>query len=457
MGIVSVMSSRECGLQILPAQTRKVVAFDSWTEGAGNIERLVSAFKAKGFELLLIHVGSWGHDLDRPLEERIGDLLVRDIRYYKGLPFSGILMEERPDAVLFLSTQSFIHRAFNRYCRELNVPTLHLYHGVVGVQRTASARLNPLNIHSQISLVISRAAKNLVRTWPTYFKALWQTRASIRDWLWFVHDVWRQVSGRAYSGAAAPDASTTACCVYTNADISHAKTRYRIPVNSIFPVGNPDLTKFGLLETDIGCGLNERTVTNNVIYIDTALIEAGAVFNDAQDFVGHLRQTADALSKQGYRLAVKLHPVHYRNGVADLLARAGIEICANEDFVPRLKTAAAAIVEPSSAALIPALLGLPLLLARHGKLAAQEYGDLLIAYPRGRSITSLDDFRSIIEHTVGRADVNEIRAWIDENSGPLPPDRMPERVVQVAVLITERCNANVRIASAPLTEGIHSE
>lgn len=413
-------------------QPRKIIVFDSWTEGVANIERLVPAFRERGLELVLVHIGSWGHDLARPPEEYIGNVLVRDVRYYQGLSFREILGRERPAAVLFLSIQAFAHRAFNRYCRQLGIPTLHLYHGVVGVQSTASKRLNPINLKSQLALALSRFAKSLFRLWPIYAKALWQTNAPLKDWFWFGYDVWRQVSGYAYSGVAAPDASTTACCVYTPGDVPHAAQRYRLRTDAIFVVGNPDLAKFGMKESDIGaCLYRARETTKEIVYVDTALIEAGAVFDNAEDFVRHLRTTKAELEIQGLQLVVKLHPAHYRTGVIDLLRECKIELCPNDGFVSRLKSAGAAIVEPSSAALIPALLGLPVFLARYGKLSGQEYGEVLVEYPRGCELGAIKELTSRLEDIATVRCADSVHAWIIANAGPLPADRMPARVADV--------------------------
>lgn len=415
---------------------RQIIAFDSWTGGAANIERLVPSLRERGLDLLLIHIGSWGHDKGRPAEETIGNLLVRDIRYYGGLSFKEVLRRERPAAVLFLSTQAFAHRAFNRYCRQLGIPTLHLYHGVVMVQDMASRRAYPLNIQSQMALVWFRLSKNVFRLWPLYARALWDTGASLKDWLWFAYDVWRQLSAQSYSGVAAPDASTTACCVYTNPDIPHAMRRYRLPAKSVFAVGNPDLVKFGLREEDIAVCLSpDRTATNEIVYVDTALIEAGAVFNDADDFLQHLRWTNEALARQGFDFVLKLHPVHYRTGLAQRVRQSGINLCGNEDYVARLKTATAAIVEPSSAAQIPALLGLPVLLARYGKLRGQEYGKVLTSYPLGRTLDHADGVRSVLTEMGRGKNLRAVQNWIQENVGPLPVYDMPKRVADVMMEI----------------------
>ena len=61
----------------------------------------------------------------------IGEMQVRDVAYYGNKSLLEILDIEKPHAVVFLSNDVFAHRAFNRYCILRNIPTLHLYHGLV--------------------------------------------------------------------------------------------------------------------------------------------------------------------------------------------------------------------------------------------------------------------------------------------------------------------------------------
>jgi len=420
-----------------PGQMHKVIAFDSWTRGAHHIERLVPAFKDKGLDLLLIHIGSWGHDRGRPKEERIGQLLVRDVTYYGRMSFHDILLQEQPCAVLFLSTTAFAHQAFNRYCMRLGIPTVHLYHGLVRVQPVdlSAGDVYKINLWRQAKIIISRLGKQVRWIWPAYARALLKTRAGLHDWLRFGSHVIAQGMGRSYWGVAAPDSTTTACCVYTEADISHAVERYRMPKDMVFAVGNPDLIKFGLREEDMGLCLSRDGLSNEIVYIDTALIEAGAVFRDGEDFAEHLEETKDALRQEGLKLVVKLHPAHFRTGVPERLRQRGVEICDPEDFVDRLKDSRAAIVEPSSAALIPALLGLPVLLAQYGKLSSQQYGQVLTSYPRARFLRSLEEVSTLLEDVKGTTSKEAALSWIKTNAGPLPAEDMPKRVAEVILMI----------------------
>lgn len=416
---------------------KTVICFDSWTQGARHAVRLVPAMQRLGMRLILVHVGSWGHETDRPDEEWIDGLLVRDVRYYAGLDFEDILRREQPAAVLFLSIQAFAHRTFNRYCRRLNIPTAHLYHGVVNVQATTAKRQYEVNLRLQLEIFAGRIRQNAGTILPRYLKSLVETCAPVDDWIWLIKDVWRKLAGTSYDGTAAPDTQTDICGVYTAADVPHAQMRYGIPVERIFVAGNPDLVAFGLSDREMGVlAASREPKSREIIYIDTALIEAGAVFDDADDFVEHLVTSAGAVREQGYQFAVKLHPAHYRTGVPERLRERGIPIVEGTDLIERLLAAAGALTEPSSAALIPALLGLPVLLVQYGKLADQRYGSVLTSYPRVRRATSLASIDADISSAFA-VPMAPIEAWIAENAGPLPAEEMPDRVARnIAHLIS---------------------
>ena len=210
-----------------------------------------------------------------------------------------------------------------------------------------------------------------MRVWPCYARALYQSGASASDWVRFLSDIIMMVRGR-YIALAAPDAKTLAACVYTPADVPHAVNKYGYSPKDVYAVGNPDLSSFGLSSEQLGSAIRRSLfMRSEVIYVDTGLIYAGMVFDGADDYFGHLCATRDALSKQNLDLVVKLHPDHFRTNFPDRLRSVGIEVLNNENFLPRLQECVVAIVEPSTASLIPALVGVPLLLARYGKLATQ--------------------------------------------------------------------------------------
>jgi len=412
---------------------KTIVGFDSWTEGSHHYVRLVSALEQRGYKLILIHIGSWGHDQNRPEEEYIANLLVRDVNYYTGKSLQEILEQEKPAAVVFLSTRAFAHQAFNRYAAYLRIPTLHLYHGLLNVADVADTARDPFQLSwkYQLKLIQARILKNVFVLWPRYWRSLIKTRAPLNSWYWF----WREIHQKAVrncSGVAPPDASTTEGCVYTDVDVHHMVKFYNMRLDRVHAVGNPDLARFGLKRNSIGFGLLAgRQPTNEVFYIATALLESGVIYHNMDEVVTSFAVLYDAIKEQGFRLVVKLHPSQQTTVLPDRLRQLGVEMCDNADFAERLETAACVIAEPSSAAIFPALMGLPLFLAQFGKLAEQRYGVALTGYPRARYLRDLRGLRVLIEQESAALDPKRVAAWIEENAGPLPAEQMPDRVAAV--------------------------
>lgn len=410
---------------------KTILGFDSWTGGAAKYARLVKPLRDMGYNLILIHLGSWGGDENHPEEEMIDVLKVRDISYYKGLDFNQIIDAEKPHAVIFLSNDVFAHRAFNRYSQAKGIPTLRLYHGLVKVQAVGGARQYKTNFWSQLRFVLARIPKGLFKVWPCYIKAMWHTSASATDWWRFIADMLSQVRGR-YIEVAAKDCQTTECAVYAPADVSHAMGKYLHPPEHVHVVGNPDIMAFGLTDDHIGVAAAPgRAESSEVVYVDTGLIYAGMVYDNPDDFFAHMCATRDALKAQGRSLSVKLHPQHFRTDFPDRLHAAGIEVLSNDNFVARLQQCAATIVEPSTAALIPAIVGVPLMLAHYGKLSEQAYGEVLLEYPRARLLDDPAQLNSLLAAEAAALDAQAVKDWIRQNAGPLPAHLMPQRVAEV--------------------------
>ena len=419
-----------------------ILGFDSWLGGAGKFARIVPALRERGYRLVLLHIGSWGGDPGRPTKEFHDDLEIRDISYYGGRRFDEILAIEKPAAVLFLSNDVFAHRSFNRYSQLIGVPSIHLYHGMHGVQAVNSAEPFKVNLFSQIRYVLVRVPKALIHIWPCYVRALYKTGARKADWLRFFSDIINLARGK-YIAHAAPDSLTSAACVYTHTDISHAVGKYGYRPEHVHVVGNPDIAAFGLTADQIAAAATVPNVQRpEIIYVDTGLIYAGMVYENAEDFFVHLCATRDALRMQGRTMSIKLHPQHFRTDFPDRLRAADIEVLGNDNFVPRLLQCAAAIVEPSTAALIPAVIGVPLLLARYGKLAAQAYGDVLLEYPRARLLDDPSRLNSLLQAEAVTMDANAVRAWITRNAGPLPAHLMPQRVAEVVHQLVQSSKEN---------------
>ena len=117
----------------------KVIAFDSWTGGVRNFKRLIKPFNSRGIDFFVLHTESYSDAAISP-EQVIDNVLYRDITHYGSLDPLDIVSLEKPDLVLFLSTDTFAHRAVNRFCLFLGIPTIHLYHGILSVQFLVSGK-----------------------------------------------------------------------------------------------------------------------------------------------------------------------------------------------------------------------------------------------------------------------------------------------------------------------------
>jgi hypothetical protein len=420
----------------------KLLAFDSWTGGAHHIESLVDPLAAVGVDVKLVHLGSWGNDARRAKEDAIGRLRVHDISYYGSNSFEKVLDVEKPDAVILLSTATFAHRAFLRYAHERGIPSLHQYHSLMSVQVTedeeGSVKANKL---AYARLVISMLYKLATRTYPCYIRAMLKTRASAADWRRMMTDTLKLATGKPiWQPNVAPDARTTKCAVYVGADREHATRVYGLAPRDVVAVGNPDLMRFGIRAEHIGARAAPGPAPSpKMMYIDTGLVTFGLTFTDVPAFVKHLKLTASALDQQGYSMCFKPHPAHDRPQLARLLEGSGIELVANDQFLPTLLQCAACIVEVSSITLVPAVIGLPMLLANYNELRQLRYGKFLLSYPRSYLLEDLKDVTNLLRQDAERLDVAGLAEWIEANGGPQPADRMPERV---ATLILDMIEEN---------------
>lgn len=422
---------------------KKVIGFDSWTGGVQNFERIARELTARGCEFRVVHIGSWGGDAGRPASERIEGVEYRDISAYGTNRLDAVLEAERPDAVVFLSVDTFAHRAFNRLALKRGIPTLHLYHGLVSVQEVGPVRAYKVNWAAQARFILERIPKALRRIWPAYASAMRATGAKAADWRRFAGDILVMASGRR-PHTAAPDARTTKCCVYVEADAGHALQRYGFRPEDVVAVGNPDLARFGLESADVGLHLGHAETGHEVMYIDTGLVYTGFVFESRAQFVQHLVATRDALAAQGLALVFKPHPDHLRSGMMEELAAAGVATCSREEFMPRLRRCSAAIVEPSSLSVVPALMGLPLFLAQYGPLAGQRYGQVLTSYPRHHLLQDCTQVGALL--AASNTDRAAAKDWIARNAGPLPAEAMPARVADLLAQMA----ATARAGAAPL-------
>jgi len=410
----------------------KVLGFDSWVRGSHHFERLMPAFLENGIKFKLVHLGSWGNDPGHPTEERIGDMPVADISAYSSGSIRNVLEMEKPDVVILLSTLTFAHRAVIRYCRQLEIPTLNLAHGLVSVQVTGDAEgIYKSNLSSHIRFVLSKMYKIIRYTLPCYALALAHTRASLKEWIDFAYET-LQMSYTTIKVKAPEDSKTTHYCVYTRADSGYSCDFYDCLPEEITVVGNPDLIRFGLGKEMVGRHLRVNPESfSSIMYIDTALVSTGLVISSLFEFADHIRNTALFLNKLGLRMLYKPHPANDLEKMKPFLQDVDIQFVSNDGFMEMLGECRACIVETTTLALLPALCGMPLFYASYGALDELRFGPVLTSYPRGHILKDLTELPGLLAWDEAEVDPTNVKAWIAENVGPMPPDRLGWRVMEV--------------------------
>ncbi len=414
---------------------KNIICFDSWTGGARHYQRLIPAMREHSIRLSLVHISSWGNDPSSPPECNLGDLLVRDISYY-GNSLEHVITTERPDAAILLSTETFVHRAFLRYCKQNKIPTLHLSHGVESVFGQSGNQLGvpKRSKIAHIGYVASKLYKLLTRTLPCYSKSLLKTGATFLEWKRFTSDIYQLAVGNEPACVrASDDAKASYSAVYIAADAKHAKSCFGYKDNEVFVVGNPDLIYFGFNEEMIGrWSRPDSNARKYVMYIETGLSSQATLYSGTSGFVRHLLDTSIALSNQGYKLRLRLKPdqVNTDEIIAGIVG-SEIELVSNDNFLTSLQECVACISETSTLALTPALMGMPLLLANYGDLSSLSFGSVLMSYPRGYLLKDISEVSAILDGDLSFSKIEELGAWTSENAGPLPFNDMPQRVLSV--------------------------
>jgi hypothetical protein len=415
-----------------------IIAFDSWTGGMRHFDRLHAALQHADYRLTLYHTESWQPRDARPGLASSAGVETIDIGDYAGNRLLARLRDARPQAVLFLSIDTFAHRAVNRYCRYLGIPTLWLNHGLASAITTRPGTSFGMHPVGRIKYLVPRVWRLIARVLPTYVAALRFTRAPLSDWLRIPTDIGLNAVGR-YVAVNPPDSRCTAAAVYTEADRDQAMRRYWHTHDEVIAVGNPDLMDFSVRNEDVGALVERHApATKELIYVDSRLIHYGMGFASDEAFVDHLEGLREAAERYGYSLALKLHPGHAGTSIPARLTDRGFILLNSGDLSARLLRAAACVVEPSTASVVPALLGLPILPAKFGSLSAIPFGPLLESYPRAAELFSLDDLDATIARLWRVGESDELRRWIGANSGPMPSEQFPARVADLLSELTRR-------------------
>jgi hypothetical protein len=414
---------------------KKIIIFDSWTLGSIHIFRFAPLLVNSGIELCYCHVGSWGDDIGRKKEETINNLKFRDISYY-GNNLKKILDHEKPDMVLFLSLDPMIHRAFNLYVKKYKILSAILYPGLWSVQSYSSLFISPKNFFSHFISLLRGFYRSLTYSIPTYIKSLKVNKSSISDWYDFFFEFLFKFFGF-IKHVAPKSASIDYAFVFNDFDLDHAVKKFNLPKKNVFVIGVPDFIKFNLKSSQINSYSSKKINKNDnhIVYIGSGPRSTLMKFKSPLDYANYIIFTAKYLKENlNFKLACKLH--YSRAKEYEILKKEKNIILINDNnFVKYLLKSRGALVEPSSAVLIPVALGVPVFFACFGKLKGIKFGPALLAYPNKKIINQLSD----INHKTILKKKNKVNRKIISNIiGPQPSNLLPKRIVSHLITILNK-------------------
>lgn len=413
----------------------KLLIFDSWTLGSVHIYRILEKLHDRNIECVFAHIGSWGDDPFQEIEEMRDGLKFRDIRFYGSLP--KILEIEQPDAVLFLSLDPLIHRAFNRFVKKANITSFNLYPGLWSAQNYSNHDIPKVGRRNYLAELIKRSHRALRYSIPQYLHACLKTSGGVNETLNLFREIKLKIDGKTPSKAF-HDAETDMIFVFNKYDQLHALRKFGVPKSKVHIVGVPDFLKFGFTNDMIGMfGKTDTGKRSKILYIGTGNRGSKYLLSNDKKYIEFLLKISRALKKQNIKLAVKLH--YSRSAVIEELEKEHqheLIVCKSEEFLKTLTESMAAIAEPSTATLLPIGLGLPILFPQFEEFQSLAFSDSFKEYKRSKTLTrleDLDDIRRFPKQTSVTADE------LIEICGPLPISEFSDRVT---TKLYEKMNEN---------------
>lgn len=390
---------------------KKIIGFDGWSGGIRHYARFVNddSYPFVGFKL--IHLGSWGAQTDVPEYENIDGVDAYDISYYDTSDFVEILKRETPDCVVFLSTHVFDHRAMLKACRLLAIPTVHIFPGVLGVLAIKSKSIYKFKLLSHLKNIISRLPKLLFYTFKNYVTILARTKSGVSDWVDFAQDL---ICGALRINQTKHSKGSTAdlCLVYLESEREIAVQKYGYEKHNVAIIGLPDVTDFKLSESDILSNLDCIKEGGEALYFDTGYIYTGDLFASVEEYVEHILEVRDYLKGMGFGLIFKPKPQKLnplKDELLRLLGDNGVVVYEGRDVITVAKKCSFVFSEPSTVALVTALLGMPIFLVGFGKFLGQEYGDCITSYPKAHVLEDLAEITCCLDQTI---EVDQIKTWL---------------------------------------------
>jgi len=301
-------------------KNKKVLFLDSWTKGIHNFSPIAVELCKLGWDSLLVHRGSWGHDTKRPLEEKIGDILCRDILYYRTRFVYQVFKRENPSLVLILTTNYLFDRAVILAARALGIKTCFLMHGIRGVGEKSVTLKKSTPSKALFKKRWINGIKYLKYTIPNYFSS-----GILNNWRFLFrvepYSIIIKLFLKPHRYVLFPSPSNEIHCdlalVWGNIYKHFFIEEYGYPENRVKVVGHPPLDSvFKLMNNPLGkedkfLFLKTHSILTDrpyCVYLEDGSVEQGANEWTTETRIEHLEEIAKLCENADKNLVIKLHP-----------------------------------------------------------------------------------------------------------------------------------------------------
>ena len=408
---------------------KKILAVDFDSLSSHRFISLIPILKKNNFILKLIY-----EDKSFLEEEKIVEgLIKKNINSYPSKNFLKILNSEKPDLVIVLNMNLLRIRSLNRCCKFLGIPIILLEHGVTSVVGLTNSRR--FDAGKALKKRYIRILKGeLISKYISYIGYFIATKASLKSWIFLFAESFLKLIGKDFY---TEDWNYSAYCVYLESDKRKLTLQLKntIDKNKIHVVGNYDLNLFKMDLNSFNC-YDSDFKTNLVLYIDSDCVER-TFYNNKLFYLEYMARIKNILTKNGFKLYIKLHPNSINKEIDIELAKLNIISVSNDEFRTTLKKSKFVIGEPSSINAIACLVGIPILTPILKPFNKKRYGLLMEEYPNRIDFESFEDLGNIIKSKRLKSNKLEINNWINKFAGPLPPSHFSKRVVNVIKKVLE--------------------
>lgn len=287
---------------------KKIIYFDTWTQGISNYQYIDKSLNKK-YQTLLLHVeskivpyfvshidASW---YKAEKEQTISGILCRDVSAYGRMNILEIIKKEAPDVVIMLAPSHIQNRIATVACKRLGIPIVYMMHGALRNHHDSRLMINDLVKANRYKFLTK------LKKIPKFLKLLSEYQAASGN----IHDTLnlaRQLFTSPFTFSWDPEShyslEVDQALVYADFDIITVSEVFKIPVSRITAVGNPKCDYYLSLPVT---EKNERQLSR-LLYIEEFLTDWGIFSDDAQaELLAFLKAVAQ---RNNLEFIIRLHP-----------------------------------------------------------------------------------------------------------------------------------------------------